>query len=121
VVVKDTRTFGTLILNSAEFEEDVILDLGFLSSMLVGAKARVIIMDYVKLTKEPITKFKFNGMQFSAKPTPTIVAFSSQGPSPLTPEVFKPNIIALGVYILVVWTRIVGPTSLEFDNRKGGM
>lgn len=118
VAVKDAGGFGMLIMNSAEFGEELIPDPGFLPSMLVSAKDGAIIMDYVKSTKEPVARFKFSGTQFGAKPAPAIAEFSSRGPSPLTPQLLKPDITAPGVYILAAWTGVVGPTTLEFDHRK---
>jgi hypothetical protein len=33
----------------------------------------------------------------------------------LTPEILKPDVIALDVYFLAGWTGFVGPTDLEID------
>lgn len=60
----------------------------------------------------------FEGTKVGIEPSPVVAAFSSRGPNPITPEVLKPDFIAPGVNILAAFTKLVGPTNLDQDDRR---
>ncbi|GKA19368.1 retrotransposable element Tf2, partial [Tanacetum coccineum] len=54
-----------------------------------------------------------------AKPAPSVAAFSSRGPSAISPKILKPDIAAPGLNILAAWTEGNSPTKIEAaDKRK---
>ncbi|KAK7842871.1 cucumisin [Quercus suber] len=48
---------------------------------------------------------------------PYVVSFSSKGPNPITRDIFKPDLTAPGVDILVVWSETSIVTGIEGDTR----
>uniref|UniRef100_A0A251SAV6 Putative subtilase family protein n=1 Tax=Helianthus annuus TaxID=4232 RepID=A0A251SAV6_HELAN len=51
------------------------------------------------------------------KAAPTVVSFSSRGPSKITPDVLKPDLTAPGVDILAAWSQGTTVTGDEVDTR----
>lgn len=47
-----------------------------------------------------------------------VAAFSSRGPTFLTLEILKPDLVAPGVNILAAWSEVIGPSSLPTDQRR---
>ncbi|KAG8064516.1 hypothetical protein GUJ93_ZPchr0004g38987 [Zizania palustris] len=61
------------------------------------------IQKYVSATKAPKVNVQFVATVLGVKPAPTVAYFSSRGPSPISPAILKPDIVAPGVNILAAW------------------
>ncbi|XAR70354.1 Cucumisin [Bertholletia excelsa] len=49
---------------------------------------------------------------------PSVVSFSSRGPSPFTPDILKPDITGPGVDIIAAWSPVSGPSIYWNDTRS---
>ncbi|RZC85414.1 hypothetical protein C5167_041597 [Papaver somniferum] len=77
------------------------------------------ILDYVKTQLKPVASLVFKGTVIGSSPSsPGVAAFSGRGPSRITPEILKPDVIAPGLNILAAWTESAGPSDLDFDKRR---
>ncbi|KAL5214185.1 hypothetical protein ABZP36_003337 [Zizania latifolia] len=61
------------------------------------------IQKYVSATKAPKVNVRFVATVLGVKPAPTVAYFSSRGPSPMSPAILKPDVVAPGVNILAAW------------------
>ncbi|KAF2309166.1 hypothetical protein GH714_000978 [Hevea brasiliensis] len=65
----------------------------------------------------PTVILGFDGTVVNVRPSPMVADFSSRGPSLVTPQILKPDVIAPGVSILAAWSEAVSPSQLEEDKR----
>ncbi|PHU15670.1 hypothetical protein BC332_16875 [Capsicum chinense] len=74
-----------------------------------GGAAMIVmnIIKYINSTSAPVAIISLKGTRIEDKYTPTIAYFSTRGPFRISRGILKPDISALGVNILTVWT----PTS----------
>ncbi|KNA20367.1 hypothetical protein SOVF_053230 [Spinacia oleracea] len=117
--VKQAGGAGMILANTAESGEELIADSHLIPATMVGQTAADQIRDYVSSAPNPTATIKFKGTVIGPSPSaPRVAAFSSRGPSHLTPEILKPDVIAPGVNILAGWTGSSAPTDLEIDPRR---
>lgn len=115
--IQEAGGFGIVIVNGADFgEKQLVGDDGIVPSILLGAKAGAVLLDYMKSAEEPVGRFKFGGTHLGALRAPVIANSSSRGPNLLTPQVLKPDITAPGVQILAAWPSFLG---LDFNFLSG--
>ncbi|XP_050204693.1 subtilisin-like protease SBT5.3 isoform X2 [Mercurialis annua] len=76
------------------------------------------ILSYINSTKSP-KAYISGGTVYgkAAAPAPVVATFSSTGPSRITPEILKPDILAPGVNILAAYVQNKGPASGVEDHR----
>ncbi|KAI3934214.1 hypothetical protein MKW92_006541 [Papaver armeniacum] len=108
---------GMLLLNSEDEGEELFADPHILPATSLGVLAANAIKKYVNVTKKPMASITFEGTVYGS-PAPIIAAFSSRGPSPIAPEVIKPDVTAPGMNILAAWPPTVSPTRLMSDKRS---
>lgn len=117
--VKQAGGVGMILANTAESGEELIADSHLIPATMVGQTAGDQIRDYVSSVPNPTATIRFKGTVIGLSPSaPRVASFSSRGPSHLTPEILKPDVIAPGVNILAGWTGSAAPTDLEIDPRR---
>ncbi|XP_044504098.1 subtilisin-like protease SBT1.1 [Mangifera indica] len=93
---------GMILLNIINEVEEIVAEPHVLPAAEVGPSSAVNITNYLNSTKDPTASVAFEGTVFG-KPAPVMAAFSSRGPSPVAPQVIKPDVTAPGVDILAAW------------------
>ena len=117
--VKVAGGLGLVLANIEDSGEELIADSHLIPATMVGQINGDKIKEYLKSRKDPTATILFRGTVIGSSPAaPKVAAFSSRGPSSLTPEILKPDVIAPGVNILAAWTGSVGPTNLDIDPRR---
>ncbi|XP_058772918.1 subtilisin-like protease [Vicia villosa] len=81
-----------------------------LPAVEVSYLASLIIKDYINKTYNPTATVSFKGTIIGDSNAPSVVSFSSRGPSQESPGILKPDIIGPGVNILAAW-------ALSLDNK----
>ncbi|KAJ4847128.1 hypothetical protein Tsubulata_047396 [Turnera subulata] len=84
---------------------------------LISYDDHSLVLDYIKSTENPTATILLTESvkDFLA---PTVVSFSSRGPSPISPEILKPDITAPGLNILAAWSPLGGASASYYDDRK---
>ncbi|WJX54960.1 hypothetical protein P8452_40785 [Trifolium repens] len=100
-----------------------------LPAVEVSYVAGLIIKDYINTTYNPTATVLFKGTVIGDSLAPTVVSFSSRGPSQESPGILKPDIIGPGVNILAAWAisvdnelppyNIVSGTSMSCPHLSG--
>ncbi|KAJ9141454.1 hypothetical protein P3X46_031992 [Hevea brasiliensis] len=88
-----------------------------LPTVEVGYKIGNLIKSYEMTDPNPTVILGFDGTAVNVWPSPMVASFSSRGPSLVTPQILKPDVIAPGVSILAAWSEAVSPSQLEEDKR----
>ncbi|XP_062087831.1 subtilisin-like protease SBT1.4 [Humulus lupulus] len=117
--VKLAGGLALVLANTEDSGEELIADSHLIPATMVGQINGDKIKEYIKSSNDPTATILFRGTVIGSSPAaPKVAAFSSRGPSSLTPEILKPDVIAPGVNILAGWTGLVGPTDLDIDPRR---
>ncbi|KAK7307819.1 hypothetical protein VNO77_41222 [Canavalia gladiata] len=74
-----------------------------LPAVHVSYTAGLVIKEYIASTYAPTATISFKGTIIGDSLAPTVVSFSSRGPSHESPGILKPDIIGPGVNILAAW------------------
>ncbi|URE34151.1 Peptidase inhibitor I9 [Musa troglodytarum] len=119
LVVRDAGGAGMILANTAANGEELVADAHLLPATAVGEKAGDAIKSYLFSDPNPTATIAFRGTKVGVRPSPVVAAFSSRGPSAITPGILKPDLMAPGVNILAAWTGSVGPTRTEFNIISG--
>ncbi|GAY34941.1 hypothetical protein CUMW_286050 [Citrus unshiu] len=70
---------------------------------------------YINSTSTPTAALVVKGTVIGEKSAPAIVAFSSRGPSTVSPGILKPDVVGPGVNIIAAWRTAVEPiTNTEY-------
>ncbi|XP_042420089.1 subtilisin-like protease SBT1.7 [Zingiber officinale] len=117
-VVRDAGGAGMILTNTAAHGEELVADAYLLPTSAVGQKAGDAIKSYLFSDPSPTATIAFGGTIVGVTPSPVVAAFSSRGPSTITPDILKPDILAPGVNILAAWTGKVGPSGQAEDPRR---
>ncbi|CAA0817475.1 Subtilisin-like protease SBT1.7 [Striga hermonthica] len=115
-VVRKAGGVGMVLANTNG--EDLIPDIHFVPAAHVGRKAGDNMRNYLSFNPNPTAKIMFGGTRISFESSPNVASFSSRGPTPISPELLKPDLIAPGYNIIAAWSRANGPTWLSFDTRQ---
>ncbi|XP_021908927.1 cucumisin-like [Carica papaya] len=76
-----------------------------------------LVLDYIKSAENP-TATILTTETWTDIMAPSVVFFSSRGPSPISPNILKPDITAPGVNILAAWSPLGGASVSPSDSRK---
>lgn len=117
-VVKEAGGVGMILANTASNGEELVADSHLLPALAVGATEGNLIKRYATATPNPTANMAFLGTRLGVRPSPVVAAFSSRGPSVLSLDILKPDLIAPGVNILAAWTGDAGPSGLAVDHRR---
>ncbi len=83
----------------------VMEDMHFLPCpcILISSDNAWALKEYVKSTKNPEVNMTFQQTMIGIKPAPVVASYALRGPSPYTPCILKPDIMAPGSLIMGAW------------------
>ncbi|KAJ4963784.1 hypothetical protein NE237_023723 [Protea cynaroides] len=105
MVVKEAGGVGMILIDEAD--KDVAIPF-VIPAAVVGAQTGDWILSYINHTRKPTSNILPAKTVLGSRPAPRVAAFSSKGPSTLTPEILKPDITAPGLNILAAWSPVFG-------------
>ncbi|KAL3851433.1 hypothetical protein ACJIZ3_013315 [Penstemon smallii] len=119
--VKRAGGIGFILGNSKANGDELAADAHLLPSTAVNYENGIIIIKYIKSAKAPKAYIFPSETVLDTKPAPFMAAFSSRGPSTISPDILKrllqPDITAPGLNILAAWSEASSPTKLKEDSR----
>ncbi|WCJ19695.1 Subtilisin-like protease SBT4.3 [Euphorbia peplus] len=133
-LLNKTMVQGKIVLCNDGFDEEnahaigafgIVSNIGFytdvafsfpVSTSLISETNITDVFNYVNSTSEP-TATIYKSIEPTDDFAPTVVSFSSRGPSPITKDILKPDLTAPGVDIIAAWSEATTVTGLEGDNR----
>ncbi|XP_073259633.1 cucumisin-like [Populus alba] len=74
------------------------------------------LLDYMRSTQTPTATILMTEPVKDVM-APSVVSFSSRGPSPITPDILKPDLAAPGLNILAAWSPLGGASISPWDDR----
>ncbi|XP_037462571.1 subtilisin-like protease [Triticum dicoccoides] len=77
------------------------------------------IIEYVRTTSKASAKVIYKNTVLGVRPSPTVAAFSSRGPSTFSPGVLKPDILAPGLNVIAAWPPLTMLGSGPFHIKSG--
>ncbi|XP_054791108.1 CO(2)-response secreted protease-like [Prosopis cineraria] len=98
LVLQDARATGMILID--EDKKDIPFDAGIFPYTNVGDLEGNQILNYINSTKNPTATILPTAEVARYKPSPIVASFSSRGPSILTENILKPDIMAPGIGIL---------------------
>ncbi|XP_011081160.1 cucumisin-like [Sesamum indicum] len=87
-----------------------------LPATLISPEDGKSVLEYIRSTENP-TATIFYSDEWKDAMAPIVVSFSSRGPSPISPDILKPDITAPGVDILAGWSPL-SPSSVYYDDER---
>ncbi|XP_051124966.1 subtilisin-like protease SBT5.6 [Andrographis paniculata] len=115
--VKRAGGIGYVLGNSRPNGDELVADAHVLPATAVNYRNALKILNYINSTKEPKAYIVPAKTVLDTKPAPFMAAFSSRGPSTISPDILKPDITAPGLNILAAWSKASSPTKLDQDKR----
>ncbi|XP_050279889.1 subtilisin-like protease SBT5.3 [Quercus robur] len=109
---------GMILANNEINGNEITADAHVLPATQVNFTNGVSIFTYINRTRSPKACITRVTTLLGTKPAPFMAAFSSKGPSTITPEILKPDITAPGVNVIAAYTEAQGPTNGIFDKRR---
>uniref|UniRef100_A0A2N9GWV9 Subtilisin-like protease fibronectin type-III domain-containing protein n=1 Tax=Fagus sylvatica TaxID=28930 RepID=A0A2N9GWV9_FAGSY len=109
---------GMILANNDINGNEIIADAHVLPASHINFTDGVAIFAYTNQTKSPKAYITHTKTLLGTKPAPFMAAFSSKGPSLITPEILKPDITAPGVSVVAAYSEAQGPTNQIFDKRR---
>ncbi|KAK1384909.1 hypothetical protein POM88_022644 [Heracleum sosnowskyi] len=88
-----------------------------LPATVISTEDGIKFLDYIITTEAPIATILVSETPDDVM-APIVVSFSSSGPSPISPDILKPNITAPGVDILAAWSPVAPPSMYDADTRS---
>ncbi|KAF7010459.1 LOW QUALITY PROTEIN: hypothetical protein CFC21_024873 [Triticum aestivum] len=110
-VVLSAGGVGMILANQFAQGYDTLAQANALPASSVDYFAGAAIKSYLNSTVNPVASIGFSGTVLGTSPAPSIVFFSSRGPSRQGPGFLKPDITGPGVNVLAAWPFQVGPPS----------
>ncbi|CAL5406137.1 unnamed protein product [Camellia sinensis] len=109
---------GMVLANNQLSGNEIIADPHVLPASHINYIDGGAVFAYVNHTRYPMAYITHPTTRLGTKPAPFMAAFSSKGPSTITPEILKPDITAPGVSVIAAYTEAQGPTNQDFDKRR---
>ncbi|KAI4965268.1 hypothetical protein ZWY2020_054909 [Hordeum vulgare] len=109
-VVQSAGGVGMILANQFAQGYDTLAQANVLPASSVDYLTGVAIKSYLG-GQLPVARIGFRGTLLGTSPAPSIMFFSSRGPSRQGPGVLKPDITGPGVNVLAAWPFQVGPPS----------
>lgn len=89
--VRRAGGIGLILANSLANGDELAADAHLLPATAVTYQAGLKILDYINSTKAPTAYIVPGKTVLGIKPAPFMAAFSSRGPSAITPDILKVN------------------------------
>jgi hypothetical protein len=102
---------GMILMNQFFMGYNKLAQAHILPASSVDYYAGDAIRSYINSTANPMARISFEGTILGTTPAPSIVFFSSRGPSLQAPGVLKPDVTGPGVNVLAAWPFEVGMPS----------
>nr|XP_048326894.1 CO(2)-response secreted protease-like isoform X2 [Ziziphus jujuba var. spinosa] len=115
LVVEDAKAKGVIVIS--EVLNGVPFDSGVFAFTQVNNDAGSQILEYINSTKKPTATILPTVEVPRYRPAPVVAYFSSRGPSRLTENILKPDIMAPGVSILAAMIPKNEPGSVPFGKK----
>lgn len=109
---------GMILANNELSGNEILADAHVLPATHINFTDGVLLFTYINSTKSPKAYITRVVTYLGTKPAPFMAAFSSKGPSIITPEILKPDITAPGISVIAAFTEAQGPTNQIFDKRR---
>ncbi|CAN6482123.1 unnamed protein product [Victoria cruziana] len=117
LVVRAAGGAGVIISNVPEDGSQLQALAHFIPTVTVSSEDGAEILRYIFSNPTPKATIATGRTRVGVRPFPVIARFSSRGPSSITPEILKPDVIAPGVNILAAWSGSSGPTGTSDERR----
>ncbi|KAK9096959.1 hypothetical protein Sjap_022456 [Stephania japonica] len=91
---------GIFIMSSTDIESYVEFSY---PAAFVTPEDGELIKIYINKTSNPRARIDFRKTRLGTKPAPVVGGYSSRGPSPTSPTILKPDLIAPGTLVLASW------------------
>jgi len=101
--VLNANGVAVILVNSERDGFSTFANAHVLPAVEVSYAAGLTIKDYINATYNPTAMLIFKGTVIGDSLAPSVVSFSSRGPSQQSPGILKPDIIGPGVNILAAW------------------
>ncbi|KAJ8770307.1 hypothetical protein K2173_013261 [Erythroxylum novogranatense] len=116
-VSAEAGAVGMILCNDETSGNEIIADAHFLPATHVSYEDGEVIFAYVNNTKNPAGFVYPPETKYNDTNAPFMAAFSSRGPSHITPDILKPDVTAPGVAILAAYSEAASVTGIDEDNR----
>ncbi|KAL5558829.1 hypothetical protein UlMin_035040 [Ulmus minor] len=90
----------------------------YFPAIFVKPKDGEAIKDYIKSEKQPKASMTFHKTLLGTKPAPSATSYTSRGPSPSSPTILKPDIMAPGSLVLAAWPPNSSVSSIYNNNNN---
>ncbi|KEH19203.1 putative tripeptidyl-peptidase II [Medicago truncatula] len=101
LILQDAGAMGMILIEKEHL--DAPFDAGLFPFTEVGNLEGLQILKYIKSTKKPTATILPTTVVSRYRPAPIVASFSSRGPSSLTENILKPDVMAPGVSILAAF------------------
>ncbi|KAK4796552.1 hypothetical protein SAY86_028878 [Trapa natans] len=118
IVVEDARAKGMILID--ENLKDIPFDSGVFPFAQVDHAVGLEILKYMNSTKYPTATILPTSEILDFRPAPVVAYFSSRGPSGLTENILKPDIMAPGVAILAAVVPNTEPGNVPSGKKPSG-
>ncbi|KAH9743175.1 hypothetical protein KPL70_003216 [Citrus sinensis] len=120
--VLDASGAAMILMNNKLIGDSIVAGSTVLPHVRVSYTVGESIKAYINSTSSPTAALVVKGTVIGRKTAPEVAAFSSRGPSTVSPGILKPDIIGPGVNIIAAWLTAVEPvtnTEYTFDIISG--
>ncbi|CAN6439160.1 unnamed protein product [Victoria cruziana] len=100
-VVSNSNVAGALFLTS--YPVQLTTNRYMTPAAILSPKDSSLVHDYVSGSNSPTVSLHFGETVTGTKPAPSVASYSSRGPSPTTPMILKPDLVAPGTLVLASW------------------
>lgn len=122
-VVKEAGGAGMVLANELEDGYSTYVSLPAVPASIIPYAYGLKIKAYINSTARPTATIVFDGTVTHVPRSPAITAFSSRGPSQITPGILKPDITGPGVNVLAAWNtkkfNVISGTSMSCPHLSG--
>ncbi|XP_074578822.1 subtilisin-like protease 4 [Curcuma longa] len=122
-VVKQAGGAGMVLANDLESGYSTYASLHAVPASHIPYADGLKIKAYINSTARPTAAIVFDGAVTHVPRSPAITAFSSRGPSQITPGILKPDITGPGVNVLAAWNtekfNVISGTSMSCPHLSG--
>ncbi|KAL9458058.1 hypothetical protein AB3S75_007001 [Citrus x aurantiifolia] len=113
--VLDAGGAAMILMNNELIGDSIVVARSVLPNVRVSYMVGESIKAYINSTSSPTAALVVKGTVIGEKSAPAIVAFSSRGPSTVSPGILKPDVVGPGVNIIAAWRTAVEPiTNTEY-------